>query len=277
MKNFFKMATLLVAVLFMVGCDSEDDTIPTPDGPTVSVVASPDSFESGDTLALGESITLTGLSDGGAAIASYAVNRDGTDLGSASVTTTITGFTIPVKPVVTNNSASDSLRGKVNIYNFMTTDVNGKSGNKDFRVYFADSAALSVASSFQWVRCGSGASTSPDLAKFGLAWTSNTNPTNPSPTNPVRAIIKSNSTTKLVVITSAKFSEITTKERLKELIDAGTDVDDYRKVDGFATRTYNDVLGTKVGDEYFLLNVTKGTVSTPTCGTNIVIDGMFKN
>lgn len=80
-----------------------------------------------------------------------------------------------------------------------------------------------------------------------------------------------------MVITSAKFSQITTKERLKELIDAGTDVDDYRKVDGYATRDYDDVLGTKVGDMYYLIHVTKGTVSAQPCGSNIIIDGMFKN
>ncbi len=273
MKNFFKMATLLVAVLFMVGCDGDDDPLgtATPVAPVVSVVASPDSFESGDTLALGASITLTGLSDGGAAIASYAVNRDGVDLGSANVTTTITSFTIPTKPTVTNNNASDSLRGKVNIYNFMTTDVNGKSGSKAFSVYFADSTALSSDSTFTWFRQGGTPATG--LSKFGLEWTQNSNA-------PFKAIVKKTGTNKLVLLTSAQYGSITTKERLKEVIDAANGVDDYRGVSASADGTYNDVLGTKVGDNYFLINVRKGTVvvvgTAPNTRTDITIEGNFK-
>jgi hypothetical protein len=50
----------------------------------------------------------------------------------------------------------------------MTTDVNAKSGNTDFKVYFADSTDLSVEKDFTWQRANG--SIDDSLAYFGLEW-----------------------------------------------------------------------------------------------------------
>lgn len=122
---------------------------------------------------------------------------------------------------------------------------------------------------FTWERVGGKEGTG--LQKFGLEWTSNTS---------TAAIIKTNSSTKMVVLTSEDWDKIETKEQLKEAVDAGTDVDRYENVSSsVASKEYNDVLAVDVNGEgeYYILHITNSTVSTITEGTLITIKGQSKN
>ncbi|HYG37091.1 MAG TPA: hypothetical protein VD908_00665 [Cytophagales bacterium] len=149
---------------------------------------------------------------------------------------------------------------------FKVTDKNGKEASESHTITIAASdTELAAAAAFEWKRVGSAAGTG--LEAFGLAWTSNTT---------TSAVIKKGAD-KLVVLAAADWTSITTKEALKAKVDAAADVTDYRGVSAEASGSYNDVIATKKGDVYYLINITKATVTTPSAGTTIVITGNSKN
>lgn len=149
---------------------------------------------------------------------------------------------------------------------FRVKDKNGKEGSDSHTIKAAAAeTALGAATAFEWKRIGSNAATG--LEEFGLAWTSNTS---------TSAVIKVGAA-KLVVLTANDWTAITTVEALKAKVDAATGVDSYTGVSAtVASKTYNDVLATKNGDNYYLINVTKSTVASATAGTTITITGNSK-
>ncbi|GEM_PF-3576934 len=128
---------------------------------------------------------------------------------------------------------------------------------------------LSEPEDFEWKRVGASAGTG--LETFGLTWTSNTS---------AAAIIKTDDKTKMVKLTAADWSNIETKEQLKEAVDKGTDIDQYSGVSATeASKTYDDVLAVNVKGEgvYYLIHITNSTVDSDTSGTTITIKGESKN
>ena len=126
---------------------------------------------------------------------------------------------------------------------------------------------LSDATAFSWKRVGGSAGTG--LSTFGLKWTSNA--------KEVHAQITKDSADKLVILSSADWTNITTKEALAAAVDNATGVEVYANVSAESDDNYDDVIATKVGTEYFLIHVTKGMVNSDQSGTTIEIQGESKN
>jgi len=128
---------------------------------------------------------------------------------------------------------------------------------------------LSDAVDFEWKRVGGANGTGLD--KFGLAWTQNTSTV---------AVVKTDNKTKLVKFTADQWSKIETKEQLKEAVDKGTDITEYREVSVTdPSKTYDHVLAVDVKGEgvYYLIHVTSSKVVSETSGTTITINGQYKD
>jgi hypothetical protein len=146
-------------------------------------------------------------------------------------------------------------------------DVDPTTATKPFKIVAAPvEHPLSDPIAFKWERIGGAQGTG--LETFGLKWTGNA--------KEVHAQITKGTADKFVKFTSEEWKTITTLEILKVAIDAVPDLPVYDNVSAAAGKTYDDVLATKVGENYYLINVTKGTVTTGTAGTTIVIDGNYK-
>lgn len=85
----------------------------------------------------------------------------------------------------------------------------------------------------------------------------------------VYAPIVKNTASKMVNL-SEHFGEITTKEQLKKLIDEGADNNELKLINVDASADYTVAIGTKVGEEYYLVNITHADISSdPTDGTTV--------
>ncbi|MEZ4929495.1 MAG: hypothetical protein R2777_05735 [Chitinophagales bacterium] len=152
-------------------------------------------------------------------------------------------------------------------YTFTLTDKADEVATKSFSLTGTSGTTttpLGSATPFTWQRVGGSAGTG--LSQFGLSWTSNTS---------TSAII-ADAADKLVVLSSSQWSSLTTQEDLQAAIDAGTGVAQYTGVSSQQNGTYDDVLGTKNGSNYYLIHVTSGQVSTSGSGTTITITGNYK-
>lgn len=107
---------------------------------------------------------------------------------------------------------------------------------------------LDAAVDFSWIRDQGAVGTG--LGEYGLAWTSNT---------ATNAIVKLDAATKLVQLTSAQWTSITTKEALKDAVDAGTSIADYRGIELNKTASYDVVLGVNKGGTYYIIHITNFT------------------
>lgn len=108
------------------------------------------------------------------------------------------------------------------------------------------------------------------LDGFGLKWTSNIERT-------TYAVLAKDVATKLVVLTAAEWTSITTVEALTAAVDAGDDVADFRGISTTANGDYDDVLGVIHGGEYYMIHLTDATVVfDATIGTTIKINGQSK-
>lgn len=149
------------------------------------------------------------------------------------------------------------------------TDVDGQKKSVFFNITVEEGTTpLEGEQDLTWQRVGGAAGTGLDM--FGLKWTSNI--------KLVDAVIKKDGAAKLVQLDAEAWTTITTKEDLMAAIDATEDLGDdgYRGVSAEANGTYDDVLGVKFGEEYFLLHITNGTVEVdPITGTTITITGMY--
>ncbi|MDL2239613.1 hypothetical protein LJC25_05745 [Bacteroidales bacterium OttesenSCG-928-K03] len=125
-----------------------------------------------------------------------------------------------------------------------------------------------VEEAFEWKRVASAAG--EGLEQFGLQWTGNA--------KEIMCVIKPLGDTKLVELTNA-YADIVTLENLKEIVDGiETGLTDFRGVS--ATVVHNDydfVLATKVGEEYYLINIKNNSIVVdPIHGTTITINGNYK-
>jgi len=153
------------------------------------------------------------------------------------------------------------------VYTFTVTDKDGNTDAVTFTVTVdAGTTALSTPASFTWQRAGSAAATG--LAQFGLKWTLN---------SATSAIVALDAGTKMVILTSAQWSSLSTQEDLASAITAGSAVTEYRGVSSSADGTYDDVLGVSHNGMSYILNVTQGTVNTGGVGTTITITGEYRN
>ena len=127
---------------------------------------------------------------------------------------------------------------------------------------------LSAPAEFTFTREGSKPATgTPSM--FGLQWTSNK-------TRATDAVIKKDSATKFVELKSSDWNNIKTHNALRDAIEAAADMDEFKGVSADASKTYDIVLGVQDGEAYYMLHITKATVTSASAGTTIVINGDYR-
>ncbi|MGB1248569.1 MAG: hypothetical protein ACPG4Z_06755 [Chitinophagales bacterium] len=245
----------LFAVSFLASCETEDGV----DTPLLTLSPSADqSAEPGTlvTIAVTAGENPSSKSKLKELDVDYAgTTEDVTESLSGSTFSATYTFTVPAD-------------GQSDIVTFTVTDKAGETTTKSITIIgeaAVTTTDLSAATSFQWERTGSNDGTG--LSMFGLEWTSN------SATN---AIVSNGTADKFVELSSADWTSLTTVEDLTAAIDAATAITTYEEVSATGDDTYDDVLGTKVGTEYYLIHVTSST-STFSGSTVITVDGEYKN
>ena len=146
------------------------------------------------------------------------------------------------------------------------TDAAGKFNKASikFSVNYDDTL---VPHAFKWTREGS--NPGEGLAEVGLKWEKNL--------KEVFAVIEPVEDAVLYSVPVEKWDEITTETELDALFSDGGGAEvikDYRGVSAWTSHTYNDVIATYYEGFYYLIHITKATVSTK--GTNIVIESEWK-
>jgi hypothetical protein len=160
----------------------------------------------------------------------------------------------------------DPLEGKLYA---KITDVDGESSQLSFNITVEEGTTpLEGEQELTWQRVGGAAGTGLDM--FGLKWTSNV--------KEVMAVIQKDGADKFVQLDAEAWTNILTKEDLMAAVDAAEDLGDYgyRGVSAEANGEYNDVLATLFNNEYYLIQISNGTVEVdPVTGTTITISGMY--
>jgi hypothetical protein len=270
--RFLAVALLGASSLFLTSCEDDDTTSL---GPTLIMEELGSGKSSGEiSVTPGTTLTFTWDSrKGDRDLNTFAITMSGTNTVSP-VPVSNRGNEFPYTITNANDETyvdtltvnAGSNLGKTS-YTFTVTDKDGNTKSVSFEVTVeAGSTPLSAAKTFEWKRVGGAAGTG--LAQFGLEWTQNSGSS---------AIVKQDASTKMVQLTSGEWSSITTDVELAAAVDGGTDIADYRGVSATANGTYDDVLGVAYNGDYFLIHVTKGTVTTGGSGTTITIDGEYKN
>jgi hypothetical protein len=146
------------------------------------------------------------------------------------------------------------------------TDVDGEKSNVSFNITVeVGTTPLEGEQDLLWERTGAPAGTGLDM--FGLKWTSNV--------KMVNAVIKKDMADKFVQLTAAEWTSITTKEDLMAAVEAATGIEEYTGVSVDASGTYDDVLATKYGEDYFIMHIEAATVTVVTEGTKVSITGKY--
>ena len=126
---------------------------------------------------------------------------------------------------------------------------------------------LTEAEEATWQRIGGQPGTGLDM--FGLAWTANA--------KSISAVIRKDDADKFVQLEAEDWEGITILEDLIEKVDDADDMQDYRGVSATTPGTYDDVLATVVGDQYFLILVKSATVTfSEATGTTVTIYVEYK-
>jgi hypothetical protein len=261
MKRTIQSATFSIAMaaIMLTGCiEDVVDTNP----PVISVTA-----PEGDTttVIIGQTVDFVLDLTSGNKLASFQAlsNNAGVELSNSNKTFSNTNVeTLTVTATV----GASVTAGTVVEISFVLADAYKQSTKKKYILAKAATTPLSEAKSFEWKRVGGAAGTG--LETFGLSWTDNT-------TN--NAVIRKGAT-KFVELTPAQWTSITNKEALKTAIDAATNIDKWEKVSATdASKTYDLALGTIKDNKYFLIHVTKSTVTVTDVGSTISITGHYKD
>jgi len=150
---------------------------------------------------------------------------------------------------------------------FVVTDKVGEKAEISLTIISEESTTdLGTSTDVFWERIGGNAATG--LTEFGLKWENNLKETH--------AVIEKDGASKLVQLTAAEWSSITTVEALQAAIEAGTDLDDYRGISTTTPGNYEEVIATEFNGEYFIINLSNATIETGTNGTTVKIFGQSK-
>lgn len=277
MKSNLKLLVAMLAFIpAFIGCSSDDDD-PSLGGATIVYDESEITITDGK---LPKAITGTITAPTGAEIETIIVTANYENDGQKGSTEIKDGLT----------EVSGSQKGKYNfrfdeetsgvkehISELTSIDIEvwvkkGDKTSKSLKInqeVTPETHPLSDAVDFEWKRVGGANGTGLD--KFGLAWTQNTSTV---------AVVKTDNKTKLVKFTADQWSKIETKEQLKEAVDKGTDITEYREVSVTdPSKTYDHVLAVDVKGEgvYYLIHVTSSKVVSETSGTTITINGQYKD
>ncbi len=273
MKNLFRIGGLLAFALAFTACEDDNES----SLPAFLSVQELGSGSNGGAITINQGENLTFAWDarkGDSELDQFRVSVSGANTPNPLPTSTQgNDFPYTVSSDDENTYldtlifSSASVNLGVTNYTFSVVDFDGNVEEVSYAVTVqANTTPLSSAQAFQWERVGGNAGTG--LAQFGLEWTSNST---------TSAIVAVDAATKMVELSAADWTGITTQEDLAAAISNGTAVSEYRGVSSQANGTYDDVLGVNHNGVNYLLNIQEGTVSTGGSGTTITIDGEYKN
>lgn len=246
----------LVSLTFMASCTTEEDENP----PILTISPSSDQeIVEGETLTV--NVTAAENPTSKKALQTLTITLDGATLQTVSLSGSSYEndfeFTVP------------AVRTAAYVYEFTVTDRDGATRSRTLNVTSVEetpaTTPLSSATNFTWQRTGGPASTSPDLALFGLAWSQNT------ATNAIIA----NDATKLVELASTTWTSLETVEDLVEAVDAATGVTSVNVP--FPNSSINSVIATIKDGTYYLIYIQSSNSAAVTAGTQITITGQYKN
>ncbi len=161
----------------------------------------------------------------------------------------------------------ENYKGRGFFFNVIAKTEEAETGSSVL-VDVEDFIPISEEADFEFQRIGGNIATGLD--KFGLSWTQNN--------SNLKAIIKTISTTKMIVLDASKFDSITTQEELKEEVDNADAIQEFTGVSVDQTMVnYDFVIATEVEGKYYLLNITSSTARVnSTSGVTATIYGVYK-
>lgn len=253
--NFLFLLLGLFSLTFLVSCGTEDEVNP----PILTI--SPNSAQEiveGDTLSV--SLTAGENPTSKKALKTLVIKLDGATLETVNLSGSTYAndfdFVVP------------AARTAAYVYTFELTDRDDKSATRTLNVTSVEetpvTTPLSSATVFTWQRVGGPASSSPDLALFGLTWSSQT----------VTNAIISNAT-KLVELPSTEWTSLSTVEDLEAAVTAATGVTSVNVP--FPNSSINKVIATLKGGTYYLIYIQSSTSAAGAAGTTVTITGNYKN
>ena len=260
MKNFKIAMILVAAVAFFCSCGGNSEA------PTVSLLdAEGTSIATYETSADSYAVKLNGKV------------TDAKGITKLDVTRTFFNANDEVVGDVVTYTFSESYDGLTE-YAFVIdeaiakADVNGvakvvykavaenKNAQADAEYTINITAPSFTEGTFEWVREGSNRT---GLDTYGLQWTSNA--------KVIQAVIKPLEGAKLYILEAADYAATSLSA-----ITFPAEATQYKSVSCEANGDYNDVIATVYNGKTYVMNVTKGTVTTSAAGTKVTITGNVK-
>ena len=263
MKKLALALVCLVSVAFFASCDP-DPVIENPE-PAISILETDGYLQNGDIIEMyyvyDYGFRCASNAETQANLAKFVVTCN----GSLLCDTVISGTEFVYEGELYFDDSEKDFVGDAEII-ATVTDVDGKSNKATIKVSVYKSDELEVYP-FEWKREGS--HDGVGLDGFGLKWTWNSKES--------FAVIEPLDDATLYIIPSEKWSEVVTESDLEALFSDGgvaNQTNKYMGVSAWASHTYDDVIGTFYGGYYYLIHITKATVTSK--GTNITIEGEYK-
>ncbi|NPD44132.1 MULTISPECIES: hypothetical protein [unclassified Lentimicrobium] len=265
----FKFILLFVAALGMglTSCSKDDDETPVDVTPNIDFKGGNEYISADAVVTAGQDFTI--------GITASSNANSGKKLKSVKYTVTSNNVVVLEFDSVFNETSynldyvfnmSDPGAG---VFKFVVTDKDDQTNTISLTVT-AESAdtPLGVAEDTYFERVGGAAGTGLD--GFGLKWTSNVE-------RATYAVLAKDAATKLVQLTAAEWTSITTVEALTAAVDAAADMADFRGISTSADGDYDDVLGVIYNGEYYMIHLTSATVAVDAVnGTTVKIYGQSK-
>ena len=267
--SLLMMAAFVAASSVFVSCKKDEDPYIPKDGPEVTVTFGGAAVTSGSTVTVkigdaAKALEISYTADGG--IQEIVLTIDGvsktvnfTPNGTSATFSESISFdlaaakNIAVSTTITDNQVAASaglpdalLADKTATFSFTIKVEENELEEEDF--------------AFTWERIGSTSTTG--ISEYGLEWFQSIG-------TPLTAHIRpiTGTQNEWYKFENTVYANVKTKEGLKALFTADKkQTGDFAEVN-FQTKTYNIVIGTKVGDEYHLINVTASNEQILNAGT----------
>lgn len=262
MKKLTLALMCLVGVLFMTSCSKDKDD---PKLPTIEFVNAGAGFVyqnteiySGDTVRFQLKAIATDANDLLTSIEfKFIYNNE--PLQDTTITLDkLTTYTFTSEP--------ESMDIPAGLFTIEATVKTKKNNTATAKVNITILDATLEVKDFTWVRAGGTPGTG--LEQFGLEWKSNA--------KEVKAKIVPVEGAELRILEGVEFASITTEVGKKNAFESATPAEKFHEVSCEANKDYNFVIMTQYNDNLYLINVTKGTVSTAAAGTTVTITGQWK-
>lgn len=260
MKKLTLALMCLVGVLFMTSCSKDKDD---PKLPTIEFVNAGEGYVYQDTETYVGDMVLFQIK---------AIATDANDLLTSMEVEmmynngTYSDTVIALDKLTTYTYTTGTILLGDGLYTVTATAKTKKDQKAIAKVNITAVDATLEVKDFSWVRAGGTPGTG--LEQFGLEWKSNA--------KEVKAKIVPVEGAELRILEGVEFASITTEVGKQNAFESATPAGKFHEVSCEANKDYNFVIMTQYNDNLYLINVTKGTVSTAAAGTTVTITGQWK-